>query len=41
MLWAEAVRALQENVDAFHICHCVFMVTVFNRATVSFLSASV
>lgn len=34
VLWAEAVRALQENVDAFHVCHCVFMVTVFNPGTV-------
>lgn len=35
VLWAEAVRALQENVDAFHISHCVSMVSVFNPLMVS------
>lgn len=33
--WADAVSALQENVDAFHICHSVFMVTVYNHTKVS------
>lgn len=31
ILWANAVEALQENVDAFHICHSVFMVKVYNH----------
>lgn len=31
VLWAEAVRALQDNVDEFHICHCLFMVTVYSH----------
>jgi hypothetical protein len=34
VLWAEAVRALQDNVDEFHICHCVFMVTVYSHEQV-------
>jgi len=36
VLWAEAVRALQDNVDEFHICHCVFMVTVYSHEQVGF-----
>ena len=37
VLWAEAVRALQDNVDEFHICHCVFMVTVYSHEQVALL----
>ena len=27
--WAEAVRALQENIDEGHVCHCKFMSAVW------------
>ncbi len=41
ILWANAVEALQENVDAFHICHSVFMVKVYNHAKVGRMLAAV
>lgn len=35
LAWGEATAELQEIVDAFHVSHCVFMVSVHNRITVS------